>query len=193
MMIKKLALAAAFLGLFAAAACITVNVYFPATAVEKTADNIVKDVYKKGGNETEQQSSLAVLLASLLGPRPAHAQADQVKSVSNAAIRGLKAEIGKHHQQLVSYYNGGHVGITNDGLLEIRDTSGLPLPKVAQLKRLVSADNQARQELYSEVAKALDIDPQDIGKTRRIFADKWRDNAQSGWWIQKNDGTWTKK
>jgi uncharacterized protein YdbL (DUF1318 family) len=193
-MTKKLTAILALLGLVTAGACITVNVYFPASAVEKTADNIVKDVYKKGeSNQTEQQSSLLRAVAGLLAPQPAHAGPQKVKSVSNAAIRGLKAEIRKHHEQLVPFYKGGHVGITNDGLLAVRDTSGLPLPKVAKLKRLVQADNQARKQLYRKVAEALDVDPQHMDQERRIFADKWRENAQAGWWIQKDDGTWVRK
>jgi uncharacterized protein YdbL (DUF1318 family) len=179
------------------AACVTVNIYFPASKVERTAETIVDDVYREGGQgapeqemEQEDSSALSVLLA-WLGPATAHAQ--QATEVSNAAIRGLKQQIAQHHQQLVPYYGKGNVGIAGNGMLEVRNTDGLGVSEVAQLRRLVAADNQARSQLYQEVAKALDIDPSQVGKVQDIFAKEWRQRAQSGWWIQEDNGNWVKK
>jgi uncharacterized protein YdbL (DUF1318 family) len=185
------------LATLALSACVTVNIYFPAAEVEKTADEIVSDVYGKNGDKngeaSEPTSSLGtVLLAALeyIGPRAAHAQ--DALSVQNATIRGLKQEIAKHHQQLTPFYDNGAVGITSDGYLEVRDTGGMAVPQVAQLKRLVAADNQARKRLYQEVAKALDVDPSQIDKVEQIFAKNWIEKAGSGWWVQQG-GSWTKK
>jgi len=111
------------------AACVTVNIYFPAAQVESTARRIVDDVYgnRTQGNATDQQSSLEGFLA-LLGPAPAFAQEET--TVSNAAIRSLKEQISRNHQQLAGFYDQGAVGITRDGLLEVRDASGLPVAQV---------------------------------------------------------------
>jgi len=190
----QLALISAFLFIFA---CVTVNIYFPAAQVEKAAEEIVSDVY--GTPRPEQQesevpdksSSLVNYLAELFSPGKAHAQ--DATTVSNAAIRGLKEKIAQNHQQLLPFYERGNVGITNTGYLSLRNTDDLGVQQVAQLKRLVQADNEARQQLYRAVAEAMNIDPSQVGKIEEIFAKEWQSKAGPTWWIQKQDGSWTQK
>jgi len=85
------------------------------------------------------------------------------------------------------------VGINKDGFLETRDTSGLSLQQVAALKRLVDADNAARRQLYQEVAKALNLKPDQVPQVRQIFAKQWRDKADPGWAVQADNGQWGRK
>jgi uncharacterized protein YdbL (DUF1318 family) len=179
-----------------ASACVTVNIYFPAAKVEKIADEIVDEVYKgdekeKPAPKGEQTSSLFLRILAFLGPGEAHAA--NATTVSNASIRALKGKIAANHNKLVRYYNQGNVGITKDGMLEVRDAKGLDMRDVANLKRLVNADNMARNALYKEVAKALNIKPDQVGKIQGIFADQWRNKARGGWWIQENSGKWRRK
>src|SRR5512139_526369 len=167
------------------AGCVTVNIYFPAAKVEKTAEKIVDEVYREKKEtpppeEKEKPRSLNEggnpgRLASLewLGPAPAHAE--EATTVSNAAIRALKDQIGRRHQELLPYYQQGQVGINKDGYLETRGAGGLALPQVAALKRLVEADNAARRQLYDEVAKALGLKPGQVSQVQQIFAKQWRD------------------
>jgi hypothetical protein len=42
----KVSLIAGSLGLAAATACVTINIYFPAAAAERVADRIIEDVYQ---------------------------------------------------------------------------------------------------------------------------------------------------
>ena len=183
------------LGLFLViSACLTVNIYFPVAAVEKTAEKIVDDVYgvKQDTGKPEKQDNSSLLdWPSWLGPRTAYAE--DATTVSNANIKALKDQIAADHTRLLPFYNSGHLGITNKGLLEIKGTNGLSLPDVANLRRLTAADNQARNNLYKEVAQALNLQPQQTSKVQQIFADQWRQKAQSGWWIQGNNGKWNKK
>ncbi len=183
--------------------CVTVNIYFPAAKVEKTAEKIVDEVYQpkteppppeeKGKPQSLNEGAVRAGLALLewLGPAPAFAE--EATTVSNAAIRGLKDQIGQRHQELRAYYQAGQVGINKDGFLEVRGTAGLGLPQVANLKRLVDADNAARRQLYDEVAKALGLQPGQVSQVRQIFAKQWRDKAQPGWPIQTDDGQWVRK
>ncbi|PWB62825.1 MAG: hypothetical protein C3F14_09175 [Deltaproteobacteria bacterium] len=185
------------------AACITVNIYFPAAKVEKTAEKIVDEVYQEKkvpapADQKEKPQSLndggvsdVVVRLARLGPAPAWAE--EATTVSNASIRALKDQIGGRHQELLPFYQQGKVGITKDGFLEVRGTEGLALPQVATLKRLVDADNAARRQLYEEVAKALNLKPEQVPQVRQIFAKQWRDKAQSGWWVQADSGQWTRK
>ena len=176
-----------------AVACVTVNIYFPAAEVEKTAQEIVSDVYGSDQSTAPagDSSSLTVWLAELLGPRAAHAQS--ATSVSNAAIRGLKQQIAANHQQLLPFYQRGNVGITNQGMLAVRDTGGLGVADVGKLRRLVVGDNQARTQLYSEVAKALNVESSQIPRIQSIFAEEWQSKAGGGWWVQAPNGQWRKK
>lgn len=173
------------------AACVTVNIYFPAAEVKKTADEFVNDVYKKDKPETKNDQSSLYRFLDWLGPNQARAQ--EASQVSNAAIRGLKAQIRKHHAKLEPYYKSGAIGITNEGYLTIRDKSQLSLSELGQVRQLVEKDNQARSQLYKEVVKALDLEQNQISRVESIFADTWRGKASSGWWIQKDDGSWVRK
>ena len=185
------------------AGCVTVNVYFPAAQVEKTAEKFVDEVYRekmeapkpepaeKPRSRNEGGGLPAIALLARLGPAPAFAE--EATTVSNAAIRGLKEQIAQRHRELLPFYQQGQVGITRDGFLEVRGTGGLGLPQVAALKRLVDADNAARRQLYDEVAKALNLKPDQASQVRTIFAKQWRDKAQPGWAVQAGDGQWGRK
>lgn len=185
------------------AGCVTVNIYFPAAEVQKTAEKFVGDIYQQKKEPPAQEPAdkpqsrndgrlfRGVARIAVLGPATAYAE--EATSVSNAAIRGLKDQIGRRHQELLPFYQQGQVGITRDGFLEVRGTGGLALPQVAALKRLVDADNAARGQLYDEVAKALNLKPQQVPQVRQIFAKQWRDKAQAGWMVQGDDGQWGRK
>ncbi len=189
-----------FMGLAALlAACVTVNIYFPAAEVERAADKIVDDVYgvkptgngdEKGKPDGPSQGSLIRLLAEFLEPADAHAQ--EAVSVSNATIRGLKNQLGENHRQLRPFYDQGNVGIDRNGYLVLRDTQGLPLQQLALLKRLVNEDNSLRKQLYREVAKALNVASDQVDRIEAIFAGHWRQKALSGWWVQRDDGSWVR-
>lgn len=183
-------------------ACVTVNVYFPAAQVEKTAERIVGEIYDgnqpaaEQPNEKPQTKRLGTpdhwTALGWLGPAEAFAAGDAT-TVSNASIRALKDQIAQRHQQLLPYYQSGQVGISKDGYLDVRDTTGLGLPQTADLKRLIEADNAARRQLYQEVARALNLKPDQVPQVQQIFARQWREKAQTGWWVQTDPGPWTKK
>jgi uncharacterized protein YdbL (DUF1318 family) len=182
--------------MFLAVACVTVNIYFPAAEVRRDAERIVEDVY--GGLEEEngadqpgtgQESSLLMFLADMFGPATAHAQ--DVTATSNAAIRGLKQRISKNLQQLAPFLNKGNVGIDRNGYLTLRNNSGMAVSDVAKVKQLVSSDRGLRDQLYAEVARARNTDQ--VNKVREIFAEMWRGQARSGWFVQQDNGSWTRK
>jgi hypothetical protein len=50
----------------------------------------------------------------------------------------------------------------------------LNLKEKRDLNGLVDAENSDRKTLYSEVAKALKIDPGQIGRIAGIFAKEWQ-------------------
>jgi uncharacterized protein YdbL (DUF1318 family) len=113
--------------------------------------------------------------------------------VSNPAIRGLKESIKRRSAAIKPYMDKGNAGITQEGLLTIRNTDGLNLKERADVQQLIEAENRDRETLYAEIAKANNIPAEAIPKIKGIFARSWTDQAQPGWWIQDAQGTWKKK
>ena len=177
---------------FMLTACVTVNIYFPAAKVEATAEEIVDEVYgvDSPAPAPKPTSGLRLFLA-WLGPREAHAQ--DAATVSNATIRAIKGRLAARHGRLAPHYQAGRIGIDNQGFIQVKDVGGLPLNQLAALKREVQADNNDRNQLYQEVAKALKLKNNQLGQIKSIFARQWRSKAQAGWWIQEDSGQWRRK
>lgn len=184
------------------AACVTINVYFPAEAAEKAADRIIRDVYGEPPQQpapAEPQSKNRYLIAPATSPlltllnwlaSPAYAGADI--SVNTPAIRQLEAAMETRHQQLAKYYTDGAIGMTQDGEITIRDQKLVALQDRNTLKSLVASENRDRSALYAEIAKA-NGHPEWEADIREIFARRWVDNAPSGWWYQNAQGGWKQK
>lgn len=184
---------------FFISACVTVNIYFPAAAVERVADQIVKETWGGAGEPAKiapppQSQNLwaPIQLASLSLIGAAHAQEADI-NVSNPAIRALKDSIKKRSGAIRPYMDRGNIGIGQDGLLVVRNTDGLDLKARAEINQLVDAENRDRETLYGEIAKANGIPTSNVPKIKSIFAKSWIDQAQSGWWIQDGQGNWRRK
>jgi uncharacterized protein YdbL (DUF1318 family) len=185
-----------------AAACVTVNIYFPAAEVQKAANRIVDDVRPEAvpappSPETPTQSAPQSLLDTVT-MRLAHlwlsyAEAAVDINVSTPAVRKLKASIRDRFSQLRPLYKKGIIGENNRGYLEIRDMGGLGMKEKAEAKRLVQAENNDRRALYEEIIRANNLDPKFLSKVEKLFANSWREKAAAnGWWHQKDDGGWAK-
>ncbi|MBX3703511.1 MAG: YdbL family protein [Steroidobacteraceae bacterium] len=190
-------------GSLALAACVTINVYFPEAAAERAADRIIEDIWgreeakKREGNE---QSSVGMpgraMLASafagaveLLVPA-AHAQADI--DISSPAIRALTASMKARAADLEPFFDSGAVGLTADGLIELRDANAVPLADRNRARKLVSDENADRNALYREIASA-NGHPEWEADIRSTFAARWVANARAGWYYKRAGGDWTKK
>jgi uncharacterized protein YdbL (DUF1318 family) len=179
--------------------CVTVNIYFPAAAIQKAADQIVDDVRKMPEQKPEQKPGEKPDKISLLDRfrffrlGPAEAQAAVDVNVSTPAIRGLKTSLANRFPQLQPLYAKGAVGETNNGLVAIRDPAALSLKEKADLSRLVDQENADRQALYAEIVRANNLDGSKLGEVQKLFANSWRDKSSPGWWIQQDNGQWGKK
>jgi uncharacterized protein YdbL (DUF1318 family) len=189
------------------AACITVNVYFPAAAAEQTADKIIEEVYgdKPGGKEhkekpgedessrrldTEAKANVAREVLDFITP-PADAQQPDIK-ISTPGIAKLRGLMKQRHQALMPFYQSGAVGMTSDGLLAVRDPEAIPLQDRNPVKQWVVDENRDRNALYPEIAQA-NGHPEWEREIRNIFASRWIANAPAGWWYQDTSGNWRQK
>jgi len=195
------------------AACVTVNVYFPAAAAEQAADRIIDTVTSQPGGAKSDETTPAktppnsrltptgeqpVLLAAagallnLLIPA-AEAQASPNLDISDPQIRAVTASMQQRFGDLKKYFDAGVIGLTADGQVAVRDQNSIALADRAVVTRLVTEDNRDRATLYAELAKA-NKHPEWEPDIRRTFARRWVERgAQPGWYYQDAGGNWVKK
>ncbi|MEJ0086344.1 MAG: DUF1318 domain-containing protein [Pseudomonadota bacterium] len=185
------------------AACVTINVYFPAAAADKAADQVIKDI--TGASTTPptgfyvpahaEPNFLVAALGSALDTLvpAAQAQGAEALNVSSPAITRITASMGQRFGELRKFFESGAIGLTKDGNVDVRDLNAVGLADRATAKRLVSEDNADRAQLYAEIAKANNH-PEWEADIRKSFAKRWvATGAQPGWYYQDDSGAWKQK
>ncbi len=187
------------------AACVTINVYFPTAEAVEAADQIIRGVYgedeqpgESPGNSPEPNTSLQLPAAErplVIGMlewlvQPAVAAADI--NIDSPAIRTIRASMEARFPGLKPFYANGSVGMTNGGLIEVRDLNAVALRDRKRVKSLVADENRDRGSLYKEIARA-NGQPAWEADIRKTFARRWIDNAPAGWWYQDGGGKWMRK
>lgn len=185
----------------ALAACVTINVYFPAAEAKEAAKEFVDKVIGEDGQavpKTEKSGGgMAMLqrrvdLWSVLGVGSAYAQSAPDITINTPAIRAIQAKMEQRfNSSLRAGFDAGALGFTSDGLVTVRDASKLPLKDRVAINSAVADDNRDRKALYREVAVA-NGHPEWESQIRDVFARQWVDSARSGWWYQSG-GSWKQK
>jgi hypothetical protein len=155
-------------------ACVTVNIYFPAEQVETVAEDIVGEIRGKEAEESSKDDKTSLLRKTVVALTCSIAWAEDAVNVSNATIRALKEQMKSRYAQLKPFYQQGMLVEGDNGYLSEGNTAGLGLKEKRDLKGLVGAENKDRARLYSEVAKAMEIDPSQINRIAEIFAKEWK-------------------
>ena len=202
----------ALLAPVAIVSCVTVNIYFPAAAAEKAADQIILDVWHQQGGAAEATKAATTPPAaknsgakneqSAFDPRrivvaalsaisgEAHAQNVDFNA-SSPQIEQIKARMASRFGELRPFLDSGAIGLTADGLIAVHDANAASLADRARMNQLVSAENKDRKALYQAIADANN-QPGWAGQIQKTFAERWISQAQSGWWYQSGGG-WKKK
>ncbi len=202
----------ALLAPVAIVSCVTVNIYFPAAAAEKAADQIILDVWHQQGGAAEATKAATTPPAaknsgaknehSALDPRrivvaalsaisgEAHAQNVDFNA-SSPQIEQIKARMASRFGELRPFLDSGAIGLTADGLIAVHDANAASLADRARMNQLVSAENKDRKALYQAIADANN-QPGWAGQIQKTFAERWISQAQSGWWYQSG-GSWKQK
>jgi uncharacterized protein YdbL (DUF1318 family) len=189
------------------AACVTINIYFPAAAAEEAAREIVRDVLKGDDPQprpmppstddkqsaVEPPPQLLVWLVNGLDKLiPAAAAAEADITISSPAINALRKKMARRQQQLAPFYRSGAIGFDRQGTLSLRDANSVNLAERNRLKQLLSQENRDRDALYREIAKA-NGHPEWEAKIRATFAKVWVDEAPAGYWYQDAKGGWRQR
>lgn len=189
--------ASALLGsLLLLAACVTINVYFPAAEAEEAAKEFVDKVL---GDEAEQargenpQSGRSLRfdpLSFFIGS--AHAQSADI-NIRTPAIQAIQDRMASRFQsQLQAHFDSGALGFGKDGLLVLRDASKVGLKDRVSVNQFIAEDNRDRNAVYREIAVA-NGHPEWEAQIRDTFAKQWIASARSGWWYQDAGGNWRQK
>lgn len=217
--LKALTALACFL--LTACAVITVNVYFPEKAAKEAYKSLDEMLLKSGEKspagdkappaapaqpQAKPQSRLfdelpSFFLVSAAYAADTEADADALAVELSSMPEVLKAydEMSHRLPKLNALFAGGAVGLTNQGLVSVRDKTKV----TPQDQAMVTAENQSRKTVVMSMAKAiLKLNKQKeskaaldlvLSKAAATYADTKRESAQPGWWMQLQNGNWVQK
>lgn len=189
------------------AACVTINVYFPAAEAREAAKEFVEKVIgdevppaegDPGAMLLPQSDSVALASRvdfdwlALVGIGTAHAQAQPDISLKTPAIQAIQARMAERFdRQLRAGFDAGALGFAADGTIVVRDAGKLALKDRVAINQAVADDNRDRKAVYREVAVA-NGHPEWENQIREVFARQWIASARPGWWYQSG-GSWKQK
>jgi uncharacterized protein YdbL (DUF1318 family) len=183
------------------AACVTINVYFPAAAAQEAAAEFVDKVIGNDPGSATPPPKPAGTPSAAAWPRfnPLSLLISDVRAqevditIHTPAIQAIQDRMaGRFQAQLEAAFDSGALGFSNDGLVVVKDASRVGLKDRVALNQAVADDNRDRRAVYREVAVAnghAEWEPQ----IRETFAKQWVASAHAGWWYQDAGGAWKKK
>lgn len=206
--------------LLAACAIITVNVYFPEKAVKDAYKSVDEMLLKGSGDtpatgekpagteqippDTKPQSRLLDRLPRFALVGEAHAAenyADDlaVELASMPEVDKAYDDMSKILPKITALLESGAIGLTNQGLVTVRDKTKVTPADEA----LIKIENDSRKTVVNGMAKAIlklnkqkesvDALNQIRGKAAATFAEIKREAAKPGWWTQLPNGRWVQK
>lgn len=196
--------------------CVTINIYFPAAAAEKAAEQIVDDVLNTGtpaggqdgagqaqpapgdsssivpGKGVQSGDMLNQWMLALVDALIPRAQAAANISIETPKIRSIRNSMEQRQAKLQPFYQSGAAGFGNDGMIAIVSSAGLSVKQKSTLSKLISAENADRRNLYREIAVA-NGHPEWQADVQKTFARTWINRIPGGWKYQNAQGQWVTK
>ena len=174
------------------AACVTINVYFPAAEAEDAAGKIINKIIGEDTgdaiNDNPQSFNLNPLSWFISS---AHAEVNI--NISSPAIVEITDRMeNRFSSELKVHMDTGVVGFTNEGFVDIVDAKALGLKDRQIVKKIVADDNRDRKALYRELAVANGHADWEES-IRNVFIKLWKEKAHAGWKYQDAAGAWQTK
>jgi len=185
------------------AGCVTVNVNFPESAVQKASDDYVRDLYRtKEQGHLTTPTSTATPTSGAVFSFPQHifsaviatAEAQEPTfNMSSPKIDSIKVKMKANVPDVIEQKKAGTLGENQQGKLMLHNSGALkPLLK-KKLEDLVHNENQLRDSLYAEVMSSNHLPANSAPAVRKSFARSFQAESPSGTWIENADGSWTQK
>lgn len=197
-MIKAIKMGGFMVSLLLLAACVTINIYFPAAQAEQAAEKIVDEIIgnpapvedKGAALDARQYSRIGFNLLEMLVPSAQAAQPDF--NIDTPEIRKLRTSMAQRFGSLRPFFDSGALGFSGDALVAVHDKSAIPLKAKNKVSKLMTDENRDRNALYQAIAQA-NGHPEWEKDVRAVFAKTWVQKANAGWWYQAANGGWTQK
>jgi uncharacterized protein YdbL (DUF1318 family) len=197
------------ISLMVLAACVTINVYFPAAEAQQAAAEFVDKVIgpeqapsdapkpepeQKPADPAKPPQAANAARFELMSLLISDARAEGVDiTIRTPAIQAIQDRMAERFKgQLQSHFDSGALGFGNDGLVVVRDASKIGLKDRVSVNQYVADDNRDRKAVYREIAVANGHAEWEQ-QIRDTFAKQWVASAHAGWWYQASDGTWKQK
>lgn len=182
-----------------AASCaqLTININFSPAQIKEAAEKIESEIRKSepAPPQPDKPQSLQrrYYFIPTLDLQEALAEASVDLNVTTPAIRKKVESRKARYLELKPYLDKGVLGEGKDGLLAIRDLQGIAGPEKVKINRLLQGENQDRQELFEEIAKANNIEKGEISRILKPFVEAIRLQMEKGQWHQDEAGNWKQK
>lgn len=186
-------------GALVLAACVTINVYFPAAEAQEAAaefvDKVIGDDPAKAAPAPSPPQASNWRRFNPLSLLISDAQAQQSVDITirTPAIQAIQDRMaGRFKSSLEAHFDSGALGFSSDGLIVVRDASKVPLKDRVGVNQAVAEDNRDRKAVYREISVA-NGHPEWEDEIRDTFARQWVASAHKGWWYQSAGGAWKQK
>lgn len=196
---RKLLSPLLFAGAMVLAACVTINVYFPAAEAQEAAAEFVEKVIGDDPSQAKPEpvkppQAFRVPRFNPMSLFISDAQAQSVDiTIRTPAIQAIQDRMAaRFKSSLEAHFDSGALGFGNDGLIVVRDASKVALKDRVGVNQLVADDNRDRKAVYREIAVA-NGHPEWEDEIRDTFARQWVASARQGWAYQAEDGSWKQK
>ena len=183
------------------AACVTINVYFPAAEAQEAAkefvDKVIGDELPPGDTHDDDGNPPPVAFAprrfNPLSLLISDAQAAADITIRTPAIQAIQSRMeARFDASLRAHFDSGALGFTNNGMVTVRDATKVGLKDRVAVNQAVADDNRDRDAVYREIAVANGHAEWE-DEIRATFAKQWVDSAKAGWWYQTTAGAWKQK
>ncbi len=192
------------LGMLAACAVITVNIYFPEKDVKEAYKALEKELMTPDVTDGKKPAGKPESFFRFEFVGTAHAQeagmSDKIADIVRRMPDVVNAyrDMGGRYAETERLRDSGLVGEGNSGLLVQRAEA-----LAAADRQLVNAENADRTTVMNGMTKAiirinrLPETPENMNQVlpqaTEQFASIRRDAAKKGWWIQSPNGSWNRK
>ena len=179
------------------AACVNINIYFPAAEAQQAAEEFVDKVIGDDPAAAAPVKPPQAWQAPRFNPLSlfiSDAAAQDVDiTIRTPAIQAIQARMaGRFKDSLQAHFDSGALGFGRDGLVVVREASKVALKDRVAVNQAVAEDNRDRKAVYREIAVA-NGHPEWEGQIRDTFARQWIASAHAGWWSQDESGNWKQK
>lgn len=186
-------------------ACVTVNVHFPESSVQRAADDYVRELYQSKEKGSAKPGAEATTPPKKTGDGTPHSRlsprfelipsawADADFKVNSPRAQEILARQKSRIGDLDKYKQKGVIGETKDGLILLKDSSKLKRLEMKKIDDLIVLENQDREALYADIVDTNGANRVLPELVRKTFSRSFQGLSPTGTWIEDESSAWNRK